>query len=392
MGGQGESMKVLIVDDTPSIRLVLQRFMSRLGYESVLCADGSAAWERLQEETFDVAIVDWVMPVMDGVTLCRKIREHDLGYYLYLILCTGKEERSDLLEGMEAGADDFTVKPLRFDEFSVRMRAAERICELQRKLTAQNRELSSQHSSLEAAYDSMQRDLRLAARSLERLLPEKNFERERLTTRYFFQPSSFLGGDFLNYFPIGSRYLALYIFDVSGHGVPAALKAVTLGRLLDADSDLLQLWGVPKKPSDVVARLNEMFLDDDDYFTLLYGVLDLESLELEYVQAGHPALLLVREGAARYYGEGGFPVSLFGEATFEDQSLKLYPGDRLYLYSDGLTDARGSNGVYGPERFAAKVSGESSSLQETLDHLIEDVRQWSSQAIEDDLTVLVVEI
>lgn len=367
--------------------------MTRLGHESEVCSDGTAAWQRLLEESFDAVIVDWVMPEMDGVTLCKKIREHDFDHYVYLILCTSKEEHSDLIEGMESGADDFTVMPPRYDEFVVRMRAAERISLLQKRLHQQNRELKRQHEDLAAAYESMKRDLKAAATSLERLLPSGEADNETVTTRFIFKPSSFLGGDFLNYFPLGPKHLALYVVDVSGHGIPAALKAVTLGRLLNEGSDLLLYQGRPRKPSKVASRLNYLFLEDDDYFTLLYGVLDLESLKLTYVQAGHPSPLLVRDAKPEYLGDGGFPVSLLDDAEFEDRVVQLRKGDRLYLYSDGLTEAEKEAEAFGEARFASALLKRSEEpLQESLDGLMEEVSQWCVGEWSDDLSVLALEI
>lgn len=367
--------------------------MQKLGHESSVCSNGAEAWDRLQREVFDVVVVDWVMPEMDGVTLCRKIRSHDFGYYLYLILCTSKEEHSDLVEGMDAGADDFTVKPPRLDEFAVRMRGAERICELQRELRAQHRELQSQHASLTAAYDSMSRDLKLAAQTLERMLPQRQYDGDPLTTRYVFRPSSFLGGDFLNYFVLGDRHLVFYVFDVSGHGVPAALKSGTLCHLLNKDSELVSDSDGPRGPAVVAARLNRLFLTDDDYFTLLYGVLDVETLKMRFVQAGHPSPLLVRDGKAEFLGEGGFPVSLLDSAVFEEQSIQLAKGDRLYLYSDGLSDAEGESGSFGSQRIAEVLAGNSHiCLQETLDALLEQVGHWCRQGWDDDVSVLALEV
>lgn len=386
-------MKVLIVDDTPSVQLVLQRIIQKLGHEWSVCSNGAEAWDLLQLEVFDVVVVDWVMPEMDGVTLCRKIRSHDFGYYLYLILCTSKEEHSDLLEGMNAGADDFTVKPPRLDEFAVRIRGAERICKLQSELRAQHKALQSQHTSLTAVYESMARDLKLAAQSLERLLPQRRYDGDPVITRYLFRPSSLLGGDFLNFFQLNSGHLIFYVFDVSGHGVPAALKSGTLCHLLNKDSELVSVDDGPRGPAEVAARLNRLFLVDDDYFTLLYGVLDTHTLELRYVQAGHPSPLLVRDGGGRFLGDGGFPVSLLDVAVFEERSILLKEGDRLYLYSDGITDADGDEGPYGAQRLSEVLCGKSAApLQESLDALLEQVGHWCCQGWDDDVSILALQI
>lgn len=387
-------MKVLIVDDTASVRLILARFMEKLGYQSVLCSDGKEAWDRLRREEFDVAIVDWIMPEMDGLTLCREIRAANFEHYIYILLCTSKHEYADLLEGMQSGADDFVVKPPRFAEFAVRLRGAERICALQRKLREQNRELKENNQELERAYHDMERDLRVAGQSLERLLPTRCLDREPISTRFLFRPSRYLGGDFLNFFPLTDETIALYVFDVSGHGIPAALKAVTLSRMLTAPGELLlNSRRRPRSPKEVARRLNQLFLDDDDYFTLIYGVFHTGSLEFQFVQAGHPAPLVVGSDGATYVGNGGFPVSLFEEAEFEEHTLKLNPKDRLYLYSDGLTELYSQNKPYGPERFRNQVLKlRSGTLQESLEAVQEDLRAWCQDEWMDDFTLLGIEV
>ena len=124
-------MKFLVVDDQATCRVTLRTILRRLGHETTLCSDGLEAWDALQKERFDVVFADWVMPGIDGLELCRRIREADNDHYIYVVLCTAKDTQSDLVTAMKAGADDFSTKPVRPDEIEVRVRAAQRICDLQ---------------------------------------------------------------------------------------------------------------------------------------------------------------------------------------------------------------------------------------------------------------------
>lgn len=130
-------MRILIADDDPVSLKVLQKSVAKWDYEIVSCHNGEEAWETLIEDDAPrLAIVDWVMPKMDGVTLCRKLRERTDAPYVYVILVTAKDAREDIIEGLEAGADDYLVKPFDPYELKVRVRAGARIVRLQEDLIA----------------------------------------------------------------------------------------------------------------------------------------------------------------------------------------------------------------------------------------------------------------
>ncbi len=130
-------MRVLIVDDNAMSRLTLRSQLRRWGYEVVEAVDGDAAWAILSmPDTPRLAILDWMMPGLDGIELCRRIRAQAQEPYVYAILLTGREERADVVVGLEAGADDYVTKPFDAQELRVRVRAGERICDLQHELVA----------------------------------------------------------------------------------------------------------------------------------------------------------------------------------------------------------------------------------------------------------------
>lgn len=134
-------MKILIAEDEQISRHVLEATLIRWGYEVVVCADGLEAWQALQgKDAPQLAILDWMMPGMEGVEVCRKVREASDPRLLYLILLTGKDRREDLVVGLEAGADDYVAKPFDREELRARMRVGVRVLELQRKLADHARE------------------------------------------------------------------------------------------------------------------------------------------------------------------------------------------------------------------------------------------------------------
>lgn len=128
-------MRVLIAEDDPVSRRVLQSTLLKMGYEVEVACDGKEAWEALQgEDAPRLAVLDWMMPYMDGPSICRELRNRNSGPYVYTILLTAKAQRDDMISGLESGADDYLVKPFDSSELTVRLRAGKRVLDLQAEL------------------------------------------------------------------------------------------------------------------------------------------------------------------------------------------------------------------------------------------------------------------
>jgi two-component system chemotaxis response regulator CheY len=134
-------MNVLIVEDDPSSRRLLERAVQSFGHAVTATANGREAWERFQEGDFSFVITDWMMPEWDGLELCRRIRECVRPDYVYIIMQTSRSGQEDLVTGLDAGADDFVIKPVDRRELEARMRAAGRILKLQQELRDKNDQL-----------------------------------------------------------------------------------------------------------------------------------------------------------------------------------------------------------------------------------------------------------
>ena len=133
-------MKILIVEDDPVSQKLLEKIVRREGYDTILADNGKAAWEIVKKEKFEMVITDWMMPEMDGLKLCRKIRQANLSRYVYIILLTAKDHAEDAVAALDAGADDYIRKPFNPDELKARILAGKRIIELednQKKANAQ---------------------------------------------------------------------------------------------------------------------------------------------------------------------------------------------------------------------------------------------------------------
>ncbi|HEY2384846.1 MAG TPA: response regulator [Terriglobia bacterium] len=124
-------MKVLIAEDDRDSRELLAWMLEKLGYQTVATTNGKEAWDAFRKSRFRLVISDVLMPEIDGLELCRRIRKHKQSKYTYIIMITALIGKKDYLEGMEAGADDFVTKPFDPDELKARLRVAERIISFQ---------------------------------------------------------------------------------------------------------------------------------------------------------------------------------------------------------------------------------------------------------------------
>ena len=130
-------MRILVAEDDPVSRRLLESYMAKWGYEAVVASDGAEAWERLQAaDAPRLALLDWMMPGLDGVEVCGRVRQRAQQPYTYILLLTAKDEKLDVIEGLESGADDYLTKPFHSQELKARLRVGKRILDLEDGLLA----------------------------------------------------------------------------------------------------------------------------------------------------------------------------------------------------------------------------------------------------------------
>ena len=162
-------MRILIAEDERITRTTLARQLQSWGHEVTAAEDGHEAWERLGAAEFDIVITDWEMPRLSGLELVQRIREAPAGAYTYVILLTSRSNKSDIVSGIEAGADDYVAKPFDRDELRVRLLAGERIVRLERTLSKQNADLRD-------ASERIHEGLQAAARVQQSMLPRQGHD------------------------------------------------------------------------------------------------------------------------------------------------------------------------------------------------------------------------
>ena len=394
-------MKILIAEDERVTRRSLQRELEGWGHDVVAASDGAEAWTEFQRQRFDMVVTDWEMPGVDGAELIARIRQSEQAGYAYLIMLTGRSEKSDLVAGMEVGADDFLAKPFDRDELRVRVRAGERIVQLERSLAMQNRRLQD-------ANDRMQHDLAAAAKIQRELLPASLPEIQGVRFAWHYQPCDELAGDLLNVVPIDPSRVALYVADVSGHGVAASLVSIALHRNLSLREDQTSLIRVPSSshggrapahPRSVAAQLNKIYPMESNgghFITLVYGVIDLEGPCFEYCCAGHPGPILARRAEpARSFDAPSHMIGIIRDPEYTDSRIELRAGDRVYIYSDGLIEARSpSQDLFGLKRLETVIDeARELSLAQSIDAIVDAAAKWQGKAeFGDDISIVALEL
>jgi sigma-B regulation protein RsbU (phosphoserine phosphatase) len=401
---------VLVVDDMPDNRVVLARRLERAGYSVESAEGGVEALSHLRSEPFDLIVLDVMMPGLNGFDVLDEIRRSFAPTELPVIMATARDASTDIVKAFDHGANDYVTKPLDFGAVLARVqthvalkRAIDQVRGLERDLAARNRELL-------AANGRMKSDLEAASRVQAALLPDTSPAVPGYAFAWLFQPSAELAGDIFNVFRLDERHVGLYVLDVSGHGVAAALLSVTVSRFLFPLPDPTSLlWERSlddaqvrlASPARVAQRLCERFPFDavtSQYFTLVYGILDLHEHRFRYVSAGHPQIVrCARGGPPALLEAAGYPVGVGPPGEYDEAVVDLAPGDRLYVYSDGIPETMDPQGeLFGCARMVETLcsggGGDGATVEESLATLSDALIRWSApRQCQDDQTALCLE-
>jgi sigma-B regulation protein RsbU (phosphoserine phosphatase) len=276
--------------------------------------------------------------------------------------------------------------------------------ELIHKYTEVHRRLREQAIELASKQSRLEDDLKAAAGIQKSLLPQRIPEQDAVTMAWHFTPSEVIGGDIFHVFPLNSRHLGMYMLDVSGHGVPAALVTVSVSQFFQPFSGYALLRNKTEStetpivsPLEVIQALDREYPVErfDKFITVIYLVLDLGSGTLNYCNAGHvPAILLRASGAIEKLDVGGPLIGLDGILPFEEGENTLQPGDRLLLYTDGITEYQNPSGEqFGLDRlvFSMKKHVEK-PVDEWLKSLFHDMMAFGGKRpVQDDISLLGLE-
>jgi sigma-B regulation protein RsbU (phosphoserine phosphatase) len=454
---------VVIAEDSKIQAKLLERRLTEAGHTVRWGADGGKALALVRERRPDIIISDIEMPEMTGYEFCKIVKTDPELRTIPLILLSSLGDPVDIIRGLDAGADNYVTKPYepeyllgRMDSllatplaagdaaagnemevtvagqtFKVnagRQQVLNLLVSIFENAVTKNKELIATNQSLSVARDQLQktntelvrvneqiersnkrmtRDLQAAAKVQQSLLPQSALAVPATAAAWRYVPCNELAGDFLNIFPLDDEHVGMFVVDVSGHGVPSSLLAVTVGAFLTprvSDTSLLLRPGadggkpVVVPPGEVVTQLNNLFQADNQaglYFTIVYGVLHVPTGVLRFVSGGHPPLLHVpQNGPLKLHEVESFPVGFVPDVEFTEEVLQLQPGDRVILYSDGVPEAMDEKlEQMGNERMTSLVESlRADTVDTNVVRLLESVQAWCQpKGPLDDVSILCLE-
>ena len=326
-------VRLLVVDDEPDLEsLIRQKFRKKIregNYDITFAGNGQQALDALdQDDGIDVILTDINMPVMDGLTLLARLAERDGQFRAVVISAYG--DLDNIRTAMNRGAFDFITKPIDFADLEITIeKTISEVYKLKQGLEATRNLIA------------VQQELQVASRIQESILP-KIFppfpHRHEIEIYASMTPARQVGGDFYDFFFIGEDRLAFVIGDVSGKGVPAALFMAVCRTLIKATA----LHN--DSPDTCLNNVNQLLCGDNAselFVTVFYGVLNTKTGEISYSNAGHnPPYWVCNDGPPRpLQNQGGIVLGVMPDVVYEKATMTLAPGECLFLYTDGVTEA-----------------------------------------------------
>ncbi|MCF0202296.1 MAG: fused response regulator/phosphatase [Bacteroidaceae bacterium] len=385
------AIKILSVDDEQDLEILITQYFRRKirkgEYEFFFAHNGLEALKVLLSNP-DISIIlsDINMPEMDGLTLLNRIREmHNPAQKCIMVSAYG--DMQNIRRAMNDGAFDFATKPIDMDDLQLTIDKAIEQIEFVKKSQAEHRELTGLHSDLEAAAQIQQA-------IIPRHFPPFADLVDKIDIYAMMKPAKDVGGDFFDIFRIDDKHIAFTIADVSGKGIPAAL-------FMAVSRTILRTKGLSSlNPIEVVEQANNMLAEDNErcmFVTVLYGILDLTTGVIDYVNAGHnPPYMLKADGSLTQLPVSkDIPVGVMEGFSYNHEQIQLSAGDTLVCYTDGITEATNAgNEEYGEARLEALlpplVSASAEGICNEMFSSVKDFVQDAPQS--DDITVLSLKI
>ncbi|THJ21763.1 MAG: response regulator [Nitrospira sp. CG24D] len=379
---------VLLVDDEPVSRLSMAARLKRMGLRVLEAGNGKEGLAILRRERPDLTILDWVMPEMDGPTVCEQVRQDPDILSSQLILMTSQDQPEQIAEGLARGADDFLSKAASKQEILARVQSSLRAASLVRSI-------ESARDELRAKQDELERELRSAADYIHSLLPAVGNATPGIRMSWIYRPSLALGGDLFNFSTWDDQSAYFYILDASGHGVSPALRAASFATFLRAEN--LRHCITQNDPAAMLVEANRRYplTEDGSYFTIWIGSFDRTTHQLRYATAGHGgALIQRRDGSIEWLTHAHLPLGFEPDSTYELTTVQIADGDRVILMSDGIYEAPAPTGeLWGTTRLETTLMAHRSApLGEALPALMAEAERWhGSPVFPDDAALLGLE-
>lgn len=369
--------KILIIDDTPANIQILNEILQG-DYTIFFATNGPDGIRIAQREEPDLILLDIMMPGMDGYEVCAEIKADQGTRQIPVIFITAMSDEEDEAKGLECGAIDYITKPVSPPVVKARVknhlelkRHRDTLEELTLDLGDKNRELKNERE--------------LAHKVMECILP-RQFELPGFTTAVLFRPSNQMGGDFFDAWFEGD-FTHFLIGDISGHSTSAALMmAVSKGIFRSLGHSM-------SDPVEIVATANRMLCPmmqgSRMFLSLVYIVFDRRDNTVCFVSAGHNPVYHVNGSEITTIDSTGSVIGWDMEDSWESIRCRFEPGMLIFLYTDGLSEARDTAGSEFGDKLPAAL-GDFRSPQAFVDGIFYSAERFCNGAFADDVTIFVI--
>ena len=364
---------VILIEQEPIARRRIKYDLTQAGYRVDIAKSLDKGTTLLETSTPALILLDWDLEGSDR--FLHSLRQRPKLSNTFITCLGHRTNVTDRVHALNTGADEFLCKPIVGAELLAKIKAGLRIYQLQNDLALKNQTLEAE---LEEATQYMRSQLPLPIGT-------------PVAIDFRFIPSQHLGGDCFDYFWLSDQTLAIYLLDISGHGMGATLMAIGILNDIRQQSHNINL----RDPAEVLAQLNQRIQMSDHhskYLTMWYGVYEVNRCQLSYASAGHPPALLVphpHKSAIQLLKTPGFPIGLFPESSYQNAIASIPPDSTLYVFSDGAYEFLGTDGqIWGLTAFQNLIQ-QAQQHQLPLDALLQRLKSnCASSNFMDDLSLL----
>ncbi|MBE7384302.1 MAG: SpoIIE family protein phosphatase [Leptolyngbya sp. SIO1E4] len=373
-------IQILVVSSDYKTRQLLRKELALAGYNVTVWDTIPGTIDPSQIVMPTIVIHDWKYSDDSGyLSIWQKLKAHPTTPPIFCLMLTSRSNFSNHVLTLEQGVDDLILKPIKPQELRARVLAGKRTLKLQQDLKVQKQLLETELAEAQAYVRS--------------LLPDDSDEKIPIKARFI--PSRLLGGDCYDYYWLDPDYLAIYLLDVSGHGLGSALLSTSVLNVLRSQSLPDVNFYRPEKVLNALNETFQMHSQNEKYFTIWYGVYNRANRQLLYSSAGHPPAVLVstpkdKPQMTECIRTSGLPIGMLPDIKYQWQRCYIPPDSRLYLFSDGIYEIHQlDNTIMGLDEFIEILSQH--KPDNTIDDILRQVNvRTQGRAFSDDLSLLEV--
>ena len=376
-------MTILLVDDNQVNLFVIEKILKNAGYDN--CVSLTSAYELFdyvqldapnpKGNSVDLILLDIMMPEVDGIEACKRIKQNERLKDIQIIFVTALEDKNKLAEALDIGGVDYITKPINKTELLARIRVALRL----------KAELDW-HTQQEY---KIQYELDLATH-VQRSLLSAPINENNIQIGVSYLPSSDLAGDMYYWHKINDHRYAIILLDMMGHGISAALVCMFISSVLrEAVKQLVEPELVIKELNRYMTLLQNGKDGNLFYFTAIYLVIDTQQKTIEYVNAGHPSgYALVDEETLVPLNQGSCAVGFFDEIDVQKQFIQYNEDVQIILFTDGVLEAMGPCEIESEKQLQTLLSTKWDYSQHLIDNLLPKEQQENQP---DDMCVVMIQ-